>query len=471
MRPELIQTRSGGAVAVPHLSQYFGLWAHEEGRLQGLVELARSMDLSAHVAEGRPLVAEANAAQSIVIEGGVEAEWDRDSQLLLAGDVALIDLNGTLTKYGSSLGGVGSTVLARRDLARAVRSERARSIVLVIDSPGGTVAGTGDLADDVAAANLVKPVVAFVEDLAASAAFYVASQAGLVLMNPTGMVGAIGVFALVYDFSGALAQAGIKAYVMRAGALKGAGAMGTEITEAQRSEWQRAVDEMYEQFVGAVARGRGMDDAQARALADGRVWGAADALEKNLIDGVSTLAEAVQLARQEKTNRLMRAETKRRKGAMSFISSVKAVLAGKPAEAAEDHREIAVEVVEAVRAHDKPGHEAAMEQARHDTAVMRDKAEMDKIRAAAAEEASSAANSRAAEIVTIGAKLGLGAERTAAHIKSGESVDAVARKAIDESAAGGGVTAPSERQQSQPGDQTEDDAAYEKAAKAVAGRS
>jgi signal peptide peptidase SppA len=292
------QTESGQRVAIPHMDQYFGLWMHEPCRLEAMVDLARRMDMSAHVAEGAPLVKQ---GASIVMEGGLEAEWDAEARLLRIGNVAMIDLSGTLTKYGSSMSSAGSMISARRQLARATRDKSVDSILLRIDSPGGTVAGTGDLAAEIAAANAIKPVTAFIEDLGASAAYYLASQAGRILMNSTGEVGSIGVFMLVYDMSGAAAQQGIKAILVKAGDMKGAGAPGTEITEAQRAEWQRSVNEAYDQFIGAVARGRGMSGDQARAMADGRIWGASDAMDKGLIDGISTLSEAVTSARNRQS--------------------------------------------------------------------------------------------------------------------------------------------------------------------------
>lgn len=299
-----ILTNGGQRVAIPHLSQYFGLWLHEPNRLSATIEMVHRMNLSAHVAEGAPLVRE---SATIIMEGGTIAEWDKDARLLRIDNVVLIDLEGTLTKYGSSMSAAGSTITARRELARAVRDDKVDAIVLRIDSPGGTFAGTDDLAGDVAEANKVKPVVAYIEDLGASAAYFIASQAGRIIMNKSGEVGSIGVFMLVYDTSEAAAQQGIKAVLITAGEMKGAGAPGTEITAAQQAEWQRSVNEAYDQFVGAVARGRGMSTNQARGLADGRLWGASDALSKGLIDEVATMPEAIRFAQNEKDARINRA--------------------------------------------------------------------------------------------------------------------------------------------------------------------
>lgn len=451
-RGELI-TGDGQAVMVPRLDQYFGLWACEPQRMRAMVEQVRSMDLAAHVAEGAAMV-EPQAA--FVAEGGVEIDYDRDEKLLIAeGGVALIDLSGVMTKYGSSLSTAGSTVVARQRLARAMKSSKVKSILLRIDSPGGSVSGVDDLARDVAAANQVKPVTAYIEDIGASAAYYVASQAGQVLANASAVVGSIGVFMLIYDYSGEAAQLGIKAVLIKAGEMKGAGAPGTEITEAQKDEWQREVDEAYAMFVMSVARGRGMDESAARALADGRVWGVQDAQDKGLIDGVMTFAEAIDFARQEKTNRLLRAENQRRSKAMNFMDAIKAVLEGRSSEAHADHRELAEEAVAAVRAHDEPAHNKAVADA-----VAKAQAEAeggDAAKAAkSADDAVQAERERAAEIIEICGKLGLSDEKTATYIKGGEDLGKVAKQAVAEAAKrsadgqGGGVKYQQDYQQGQP---------------------
>ena len=457
-----MQANDGREVAVPHLDQYFGLWAVEPRRFEAMCAAMQRMDLAGHVAAAGPIAADS----PILIEGGVEIEVDPQSKLtIVGGETALIQLRGVLTKMGSSMAPGGSMLMARRRLALALREERVKSILLVIDSPGGTVAGTEDLAEEIAAADRVKPVTAFIEDLGASGAYWLASQAGRVWANAAAQMGSIGVFMAVDDFSGMYAQAGIKTYLIKAGEMKRAGLEGTEITEAQRAEWQRLVTEIYGRFTGAVARGRGMSEAQARELGDGRMWGSGDALAKGLIDGTATLAEAVKLARQERTDRLWRAERIGREGQMNFMESLKAVMDGRPGEAHEDHRGIAEEAMWAVRAHDTPDHAA-------EVAAAEEKGRRAGAEASAAEQVKAALENergRAAQIIEICGKLNLRPEQVIEHIKNGASVKTVALASIEQAAAAQpAIPAQRDYHAEQPGEQGAGDEGLKKAAEAQA---
>lgn len=272
---------------VPHLDEYFGVWSILEEPFRAAVARVRGIDLRAHIdgQQSQPQPKAYDAAGDYQIEEGV----------------AIIRLTGPMMKYVSSLSGGTSTVVARRRIRNAVGNGSVRAILLQIDSPGGTVSGTHDLADDVAAAARQKPTFAYVEDLGASAAYWVASQATKVYANPTAMIGSIGTYAVIEDYSEQAEMLGIKVHVIRAGAFKGAGEPGTEITAEQLAEWQRIVDELNGFFVRGVAAGRSLDMEKVNDLADGRVHIGAAAKKLKLIDGVQSLDETLgQLARTSK---------------------------------------------------------------------------------------------------------------------------------------------------------------------------
>ncbi len=196
-----------------------------------------------------------------------------------------------MTKAGSSLGG-GSTVQARQAIRQAENDSKVKAIVLQIDSPGGTVSGTKDLAD--AVANSKKPVIAFVEDLCCSAAMWVASQASEIYANnATATIGSIGTFMGLYDLSKALENEGIKAVVVKAGEFKGGGFPGTEITDAQVAQWQKQIDQLQIEFTKGIASGRKMDVEDAASLATGQTWLAKEAVKLKLIDGIKTFDQVV----------------------------------------------------------------------------------------------------------------------------------------------------------------------------------
>ncbi|MFZ5833018.1 MAG: signal peptide peptidase SppA [Planctomycetota bacterium] len=260
------------------LDQYFGLWAVEDSRFLQMLEHVARTDLAAHVTLHAADPAPAAAVRRAETSGQ---------------QIAVISIEGSLTKRGSSFG-AGSLVRARQAIREAARDPDIGGIMLVIDSPGGTVAGTADLAREVAQAKSRKPVHAFVEDLCASAAYWVASQCDRVAANDaTALVGSIGTYVALYDYSAMAAKEGIKAVVIRAGAFKGAGTPGTEITDDQRAYWQEIVDKTQAEFSAGVAAGRGLPAARVAELADGRVHVAGDALKLQLIDAVQSLDAAL----------------------------------------------------------------------------------------------------------------------------------------------------------------------------------
>lgn len=281
---------------VPYLEQWFGLWAMRESEFNALAHTCRSLNLSVHLAGPQPGTARA-AEQTVTI----------------ADNVALIEMRGRMQKQQASLGQAASTVAVRRAIRAAAADDTVGAIMLVIDSPGGTVAGTQDLAGDVAAATRVKPVTAYVEDIGASAAYWVASQASKVYAGPTAAVGSIGTYGVVYDTSAMAAMEGVKVHVVRAGQMKGAGTPGTEVTPEQLADYQREVDTLNEFFLQGVSAGRKLDMESVRKLATGQVWIGQQAVDAGLIDGVrsfdAAFLETAASVKQRREARRMAAAT------------------------------------------------------------------------------------------------------------------------------------------------------------------
>lgn len=217
--------------------------------------------------------------------------------------VATLELVGPLVKYDASWFGGTSTIYIRDCLAACLTDTRVTSIALVIDSPGGTVSGTKDLADAVAAASQEKPCYAYIQDIGCSAAFWIASQATKCYANETAIVGSIGTFAVVKDFSAAFEAQGVKVHVVKAGEFKGTGEPGTPVTEEQLAERQTLINALNDQFVKQAAKGRKMSLRNMKALADGRAHIAAKAQELGLIDGVMSLGETLSMLSKSKASR------------------------------------------------------------------------------------------------------------------------------------------------------------------------
>jgi len=229
--------------------------------------------------------------------------------------IAVVSINGPMLKGASKFGNANS-VEARSVVRAAAGDTNVRAMLLKIDSPGGTVAGTDDLATDVAAANKVKPVYAQIEDLGASAAYWVASQAGSVFAGPTSEVGSIGVYAVVEDSSKAAEMDGIKVHVVSSGGMKGAFADGTPITDDQLAYLQQQVDRSNGFFVDAIRRGRGMSESKAAKVTTGETWYAQEAFDLGLIDGVQRLDETLTMIRKDLKGRDAAARAKRQVAVM-----------------------------------------------------------------------------------------------------------------------------------------------------------
>lgn len=272
-------------VSVPYFQQYFGLWLMAEESFQGVVQSLRGFDLSAHLLTFKAR-SEAQAASG---EGG-----GGSTKLSVTPDgIAVIPLRGMLMKQESSYGSNTSTVAARRQVRAAAASSDVRAILLQIESPGGTVSGTKELASDIAAAAAQKPVWSACEDLCASAAYWLAAQSTRIAANDMASVGSIGTYGVVTDYSAAAASQGVKVHVVRAGSFKGLGTPGTEVSAEQLAYLQKHITDVNEHFLAGVASGRKLSLESVRAMADGRTHLASAAKSMGLIDAVESLDETL----------------------------------------------------------------------------------------------------------------------------------------------------------------------------------
>lgn len=212
--------------------------------------------------------------------------------------VAIIPLDGVLAKRANlftQISGGTSMQLAQRDLQAALDDPQVHSIILSIDSPGGTVDGTMALADAVYQARDVKPVVTLSSGIMTSAAYWIGSAASRAyIADETTIVGQIGVVAKHVDVSTAEAQRGVKTTEIYAGKYKRIDSQYAPLTEEGRAYMQDQVDHIYTLFVQAVSRNRGADvDTVLKDMADGRVFIGQQAIDAGLVDGVSTLGALV----------------------------------------------------------------------------------------------------------------------------------------------------------------------------------
>lgn len=221
------------------------------------------------------------------------------------GGIAVLPLYGVITQRGNmvdDISGPGSvsTQLFAQALRQALADDTVSQILIDIDSPGGSVYGVSELADEIAAARTQKPVVAIANSLAASAAYWLGAQADELYVTPGGEVGSIGVWQAHFDYSQALAAEGVTPTLISAGKYKVEGNPYMPLDADAQGFLQSRVDDYYAAFTKAVARGRGLPISQVRdGMGQGRVLGADAALAQNMVDGVATFDDVLKKMRRD----------------------------------------------------------------------------------------------------------------------------------------------------------------------------
>lgn len=213
------------------------------------------------------------------------------------GSVAILPLYGVLVPHASMMSDIsGGTALDRwaQAFEAAVADSAVDSILIDVNSPGGSTDLVPETAAIVRGARGVKPIVAIANTDAASAGYWIAAQADEVVVTPSGLVGSIGVFAAHDDLSVAMEKAGIKTTLISAGRFKVEASPFEPLSDEARAAIQQRVDEFYSMFVADVARGRGVSADTVRAgYGEGRVVTASQALELGMVDRVDTFEATV----------------------------------------------------------------------------------------------------------------------------------------------------------------------------------
>ncbi len=220
----------------------------------------------------------------------------------LGGDVALgesiavIHIDGVIAGTGSAVNGVITPEDVLYQLDQALSDDNVKAILLRIDSPGGTVAASQEIAMEVAYAAEEKPVIASVGDVGASGAYMVASQCDEIIALPTSAVGSIGVITEIPNVAGLLDKLGVQFTVLTAGKYKDAGSPYRSLTPTETTLIQQEVDNAYEEFITIVAEGRDLPEEKVREMATGWAYSAREGEKLGLVDTLGTYNDAVDRA-------------------------------------------------------------------------------------------------------------------------------------------------------------------------------
>jgi signal peptide peptidase SppA len=234
------------------------------------------------------------------VEAALKKDQGKEPKLKVVDGIALIPVEGSLVKRHFMFKCGSSFQEIREAVQAALDAPSVRAILLVIDSPGGTVDGTSECSHFLTQAGKQKPIYAYADGLMASAAYWLACSARMIAAPSTATVGSIGVVTVHYDRSQADEKFGIKRTFLTAGAYKAAGNDTAPLTEGDHAYIQGRLDHLYGIFLEHVAQGRGVSLKEAQAMADGKVFIGSQAQEAGLVDRiVSGLDEFIQLIKED----------------------------------------------------------------------------------------------------------------------------------------------------------------------------
>src|SRR4051812_38085684 len=228
--------------------------------------------------------------REIVIERGRTGTSDR---------VALITLRGLISS--NIPGSVGDSMVddLRAALHQARDDSRVKAVVLEIDSPGGEVTASDQIYTAVVNTRARKPVVVYMDTLAASGGYYISCGGKYLMANDTTITGSIGVIIQTLNYEQLLNKVGLASVVFKSGKFKDILNGARPMTPEERTLIQDFIMNTYDKFLGIVSKERNIPaDTLRNGIADGRILSGKDALENKLIDGVGQIEDAYKKARE-----------------------------------------------------------------------------------------------------------------------------------------------------------------------------
>lgn len=220
--------------------------------------------------------------------------------LWFPGTVAVLDVSGTIQsgEQGGlfSSGTFSRTFISQLDQAR--RRPYVRAVIIRVNSPGGDAVASDEVYREIQRTRreFNKPVVVYMESLAASGGYYISAAADRVVANPNTLTGSIGVIATIPTYDELLNKVGIKVYVFRSGAFKDTTSGTRPLRPDEEALMQELVNQAYQRFVDVVAEGRNLPRDRVLAIADGRILTGTQARDAGLVDELGDFRRAVQLA-------------------------------------------------------------------------------------------------------------------------------------------------------------------------------
>jgi len=200
--------------------------------------------------------------------------------------VALVRIEGMITDSKDTVD----------EIKEYAKDPSIKAIVMRIDSPGGAVAPSQEIYEEIRKTVRKKKVVVSMGSVAASGGYYIASPATKIVANPGTLTGSIGVIMEIPNLEGLMNKLGIKTEVVKSGKHKDMASIFRGIRKEDREILQNVLDNVHEQFIRAVSEGRKMLYDDVKQIADGRIFTGEQALKAGLVDELGDLEDAVQTA-------------------------------------------------------------------------------------------------------------------------------------------------------------------------------
>ncbi len=216
--------------------------------------------------------------------------------------IARIDLDGIISSGAASEGFGGSGMdleTIKRALLQAVEDKTVQAIVLRVNSPGGEVTASDTLYHAVKQAAQKKPVVVYMDSMAASGGYYISCGATRIVANETTLTGSIGVIIQTLNYSQTFGKIGLETMTFASGNFKDSLSGARPMRDDEKAYVQSLVMKMYDKFIGIVSEARKISKEELKnGIADGRVFTGGEALQHKLVDQIGYVEDAYALARQ-----------------------------------------------------------------------------------------------------------------------------------------------------------------------------
>ncbi len=175
---------------------------------------------------------------------------------------------------------------------KAKKNKKIKGVLLIVNSPGGAVAPSVELAYAIKELSVLKPVVAYASGIMASGSYYASIWANKIIANPGSMIGSIGVIFQGTNIEELMNTIGIKTQTVKAGKYKEAGTLTREWTSIEKEELQKVIKDTYDMFITDVANARKLKKEDHLKFADAHIFTSAQAKKVGLIDEVNTISAA-----------------------------------------------------------------------------------------------------------------------------------------------------------------------------------